>query len=91
MSSSSRARFRWIPLAGITCTHRTHLADLSKYFLTRNSTVTQCSAAKPAFVERVERAGKALIAGIAVSAVLASVRFDTFPVRFPFPSIARPR
>jgi hypothetical protein len=33
-----------------------------------------CSAAKPAFVEKVEKAGKAAIAGLAASAVLASVR-----------------
>ena len=39
-----------------------------------NSTSVMCSAAKPAFVEKVEKAGKAAIAGLAASAVLASVR-----------------
>ena len=39
-----------------------------------NSTSVMCSAAKPAFVEKVEKAGKAAIAGLAASAVIASVR-----------------
>ena len=40
----------------------------------RNSTAVKCSAAKPAFVEKVEKAGKAALSGLAASAILASVR-----------------
>jgi len=49
---------------------------------TNKRTATVCSAAKPAFVEKVEKAGKALVAGLAASAVIASsanaVTYDEF-------------
>ena len=48
--------------------------DLTFPLVSLDSTAVVCSAAKPAFVEKVEKFGKAAIAGLAASAVLASVR-----------------
>ena len=40
----------------------------------RNSTAVKCSAAKPAFVEKVEKAGKAALSGLAALTLAAGVR-----------------
>ena len=41
----------------------------------RNSTAVKCSAAKPAFVEKVEKAGKAALSGLAALTLAAGVRY----------------
>ena len=46
-----------------------------------NSTAVKCSAAKPAFVEKVEKAGKAAFGGLAALTLAAGVRYSikSFP------------
>ena len=49
--------------------------------LVNNSTAVKCSAAKPAFVEKVEKAGKAAFGGLAALTLAAGVRYSikSFP------------
>ena len=45
------------------------------FYPVRNSTAVKCSAAKPAFVEKVEKAGKAALSGLAALTLAAGVRY----------------